>query len=91
MTRSLSLRLLLLTKCSALSLLLLHRLRYALSLSLSHNARSGGCLRRQGLLPQLLQLLTRVSIAACGLSCEVSHLPLTRLLGRDIRLLGNLL
>jgi len=89
--RSFSLRLLLLTKRSALSLLLLHRLRYALSLSESRNPRPSGCLRRQWLLPQLLQLLTRVSIATRGLSREIRHLALTRLLGRDIRLLGSLL
>jgi hypothetical protein len=86
--RSFSLRLLLLTKRSALRLLLLHRLCYALSLSLSRNTRAGGCLRRHWLLPQLL---SRVSITTRGLSREIRHLPLTRLLSSDIGLWGCLL
>jgi hypothetical protein len=89
--RSFSLRLLLLTKCSALRLLLLHRLRYALSLSLSRNTRAGGCLRRHWLLPQLLQLLSRISITTRGLSREIRHLPLTRLLRSYIGLRRSLL
>ena len=81
----------LLASSLALRLLLLHFLAHAFGLRLASDARACNCLRGHWLLPQLLQLLSCVSIATRGLSREIGHLALARLLSGESWLLRRLL
>jgi len=71
-----------------LSLVLTRRLAYSLAFCLDGSTLSRPLVRL--LSAQLLHLLSRVSIAARRLSCQVGHLSFARLLGRKVWLLSGL-
>ena len=91
LTRSFSLRLLLLPNHSTLRLLRLRWLTYPLSLRFTGCTHACQRLRRTLLLTQLSHLLSRRLVAARSLSCEIGHLTFTSLVGRDVRRLLTLL